>query len=495
MTSNRIIGYLICFCILLSGIPSPAQDVGKIYYLDGQNGNDTYDGTTISHPWKSLERLNKVTFQPGDQILFKAGTEFNGQFEPKGSGSAENPIVVDRYGEGEDPVIHGKGETQQTIFLKNVEYWEINHLEITNQGEQPKAGRNGITILAWNYGEMNHIHLKNLTIRDVNGSTVKSEGGGNGIHWNCGGDSIPSRLVDLLIEDCHIYRCHRNGITGNGNIDRNKWYPSLGVVIRGNLIEEVPGDGIVPIACDGALVEKNIFRRGTDLLEMEDAAAGIWPWSSDNTVIQYNEVSGHKAKWDAQGYDSDYNCFNTVIQYNFSHDNYGGMLLVCNDGNSLGRHYNWGTENTIVRGNVSINDGLRPYPTRPGWFAPIIHIAGPVKNTLIEENVMVILPKEKEEMDRTALIMDQWGEPWSDSTQFVNNIFHVMGDDLPYRIELGESENVVFEGNIFHGKFNGLPVDENERESIPDLIDDFPFPEGFPEDLKVRVIERLAEIR
>lgn len=466
---------------------SYGQNGFRSYYLDSENGNDDHSGRTDSEAWQSLDRLNEMEFRPGDQIFLKAGSEFKGQFEPQGSGSKSHPIIVDRYGEGENPVIHGQGGKQYTLLLKNVEYWEVHNLEITNQGEAERAGRNGILVLAWDYGEMHHIYLKNLTVRDVNGSRVKSEGGGNGIHWNCGGDSLRSRFVDLRIEDCHIYRCHRNGITGNGNIDRNRWYPSLGVVIRGNLIEEVPGDGIVPIGCDGALVEWNVMRRGTDLLGMEDAAAGIWPWSSDNTLIQYNEVSGHKAKWDAQGFDSDYNCFNTVIQYNFSHDNYGGMLLVCNDGHSLGRHYNRGTKNTVVRGNVSINDGLRPYPTRPGWFAPVIHIAGPVKNTLIEENVMVMCRKSKAEMDRTVLMMDQWGEPWSDSTRFVNNTFYVADDDRPYRFELGESSNVVFEGNVFHGNFTGRPDDRNERSLSRDVLEDFPFPIGFPEELKERV--------
>lgn len=69
-----------------------------------------------------------------------------------------------------------------------------------------------------------------------------------------------------------------------------------------------------------------------DMLPDTEAAAGIWPWSCDNTLVQFNEVSGHKAPWDAQGFDSDWNCRGTVIQYNYSHDNYGGLVLVCNDG-------------------------------------------------------------------------------------------------------------------------------------------------------------------
>ena len=134
-----------------------------------------------------------------------------------------------------------------------------------------------------------------------------------------------------------------------GYSTRDFWYPNRNVVVRNNLIEEVPGDGIVPIGCDGALIEYNIMRNCTDLLPDGEYAAGIWPWSCDNTLIQYNEVSDHKAPGDAQGYDSDNNCNNTIIQYNYSHDNEGGFLLICDTGESV-MPENIGTNNTIIRG-------------------------------------------------------------------------------------------------------------------------------------------------
>ena len=139
-----------------------------------------------------------------------------------------------------------------------------------------------------------------------------------------------------------------------------------------------------------------------DILSHEEAAAGIWPWSSDNTLIQYNEVSGHKAKWDGQGYDSDYNCIGTTIQYNYSHDNYGGFLLICNNGFSFKGSGNIGTKQTIIRHNISINDGIRPYPTkRKGDFSPVFHITGPTENTYIHNNI-IILPKNT--LDNTIVL-------------------------------------------------------------------------------------------
>ncbi|WP_278704112.1 right-handed parallel beta-helix repeat-containing protein [Parabacteroides goldsteinii] len=478
-----VLALLLCAC----------TSTQRTFYVDSITGDDANKGASPTEAWKSLDKLNQQVFEPGDRILFKSGTEYVGQFEPKGSGSEGKPVMVDKYGDGGKPILHGDGQKQHTILLEGLEYWELNNLEVTNKGEKPDPGRNGIIIYAWDKGDVHHIHLKNLTVRDVNGSCIKNEGAGNGIYWHNGGDEVPTRFVDLLIENCHIYRCQRNGITGNGNSGRDKWFPSLNVVIRGNLIEQVPGDGIVPIACDGALVEHNIVRDSPDLLRIEDAAAGIWPWSCDNTIIQFNEVSGQNAKWDGQAFDSDYNCRNTVIQYNFSHDNAGGFVMVCNEGNTLGEPYNIGTENTIIRHNVSINDGLRAYPTRPGWFSPVIHISGPAKQTAIEENVIVIMKKPSPEIDRSVLIMDNWGGPWPENTVFNKNIFYVINDDLEYKFITGSSKSTQFDGNVFYGNFINKPDDRNAIEKEPDFTSGFPFHENFPDYLREKVIKRLKQ--
>lgn len=44
------------------------------------------------------------------------------------------------------------------------------------------------------------------------------------------------------------------------------------------------------------MIEYNVMRDCPDMLPDTEAAAGIWPWSCDNTLVQFNEVSGHKAR-------------------------------------------------------------------------------------------------------------------------------------------------------------------------------------------------------
>ena len=142
---------------------------------------------------------------------------------------------------------------------KNQEYWEICNLEITNTGSTP-AKRRGVHVLADNSGDLHHIHLQNLTIHDVNGTDDEKVNGG--IHYRAMGDSKPSRFIDLRIEDSHIAHVDRSGIFGWSNHwQRSKWYPSLGVVIRKNVLDDIGGDGIANVATDGALVEYNVVSR------------------------------------------------------------------------------------------------------------------------------------------------------------------------------------------------------------------------------------------
>ncbi|MFY9150549.1 MAG: right-handed parallel beta-helix repeat-containing protein [Prolixibacteraceae bacterium] len=447
------------------------------YYVDSDSGNDSNSGKSPEKAWASLEKVNSTEFKPGDQIFFKADTKYFGQLEVNGNGTETAPIIINSYGDGVKPAIHGKGQKRYTVLLHNVEYWEVNNLEITNKGTDREAGRRGIIISAEDFGECHHIILDSLEIHDVNGSLVKKDGGGSAILWKNGGYSINTRFVGLVIENCHLHHCGRNGINSKGYTQRNNWFPSIGVIIRNNLLEQIPGDGIVPIGCDGAIVENNIMRDCPDILSHEEAAAGIWPWSSDHTIIQYNEVSDHRAKWDGQGFDSDYNCKGTIIQYNYSHDNYGGFLLICNNGETYGSIGNIGTDNTIIRFNVSINDGIRPYPTkRESWFSPAIHITGPVENTRIYNNVFVIPEKTTKDGDQTIVQMDNWGGPWPENTFFANNIFYVE-EKADFHFE--GDENTKFDNNCFYGKFENLPDDPAAIFEDPQFVNVAARGEGF----------------
>ena len=410
--------YTFCLAFLIS-----SSLLAKTYYVNATIGDDNNSGTSETKAWKTLWKVNQQVFKPGDKILFAAGTSFLGTLKFKGSGKKGKPILVDRYGKGGNPIINGLGWSEATLLLYNVEYWEVRNLEITNQGKEPKAKRRGVIVRAENFGDCHHIILEGLEIHNVNGVLEKKKGGGSGILWENKGAIVKTRFIDLQILNNYIHHCERNAINSRGNSKRTEWHPSIGVVVRGNLIENVPGDGIVPIGCDGAIIEYNVIRNGVDSMPIGDAAAGIWPWSSDNTLIQFNEVSDHRAKWDGQSYDADFNCIGSTFQYNYSFDNWGGFMLICNNGKTLGQPHNVGTEDTKIHYNLSINDGLRTYKAHnKRFFSPIFHITGPVKNTAIHHNIIIIPEKPVKEIENTLIEFGDWGDSYPSVTSFEDNI-------------------------------------------------------------------------
>ena len=442
-----------------NAVSAHAAGGGADYYVNCGSGSDSNSGTSPAAAWKSLDKVNATTFHPSDRLLFKSGCSWTGQLWPKGSGAAEHPILIDHYGGDVLPAINGAGLAEDAVLLKNQEYWEIRNLVITNTGSTPGV-RSGVNLIAENIGDLHHLYLEGLHIHDVNGSEKEKANGG--ISYHAMGDSKPSRFVDLRIEGNWISHVDRSGIFGwSTHWVRSKWYPSLGVVIRKNVLDDIGGDGIVNVATDGALVEHNVVSRASQ--RSQDYNVGIWPWSADDTVIQFNEVYGTKGQHDAEGFDSDWNSRNTIIQYNYSHDNEGGFLLICNEGSQRPED-SAGNVGTIVRYNISQNDHHRG-----------IKLSGPVKNTLIYNNTIYVGKGE----DVAVVLHTDW-TGWAADTYFYNNIFYVEGTArIGYGVKgnedgsyvsapgPGKSTNNVYDYNVYYGV---APADDRHAVTSNPLL-------------------------
>ncbi len=93
---------LLLFCILIP-VLSPATN----YYVSN-SGNDSNSGTSAELPWRTLEKVNNFfKLEPGDQILFKRGDQWNGEIIVRQSGLKGKPITYGAYGSGENPKIYG----------------------------------------------------------------------------------------------------------------------------------------------------------------------------------------------------------------------------------------------------------------------------------------------------------------------------------------------------------------------------------------------------
>ncbi len=217
----------------------PVSLFARTYYIDSNTGNDINNGLSPARAWQSLNKVNSYSFSPGDTILFKSGAEWTGILHLKGTGSESKPIVVDKYGGNELPLIRGDGrEYPYVIYLDNVQYYEVNNLEITDAGKDSADVKSGVYVYNSNSGTNRHIHLKKLFIHDITGFCNHEKGYGDAINWYCQADQQKTNFDDLLIEDCRMERIERNGIWGwTDHWKRDNWYPSTNVVIRNNISE------------------------------------------------------------------------------------------------------------------------------------------------------------------------------------------------------------------------------------------------------------------
>lgn len=341
-------------------IPCAAQN--KTYFV-AADGDDNASGLTIASAWKTLDKVNSMTFQPGDKILLKSGDTWHGQLSLKGSGEKGNPILLSKYGGDERPVINMGNAEGACVRLFNQSWWEIDNIEVTS-GAPPVLGigRQGIVaIIKGGNQHIEHIVIRNCFIHDIWGQLggdseycgynscgilVQIQDEKNG--WGLNKNSINTTLDDVLVEYNRIERVDKCGIVVRGCKNA--------LNVRHNFMENLGGDGIFVGGCYKGVIEHNIAKRTcmrSGYLDLKGGenwwphTAAIWIQDADETVMQYNAVydTGRQPKnGDGFAYDFDFNCNKCIVQYNYSRNNHGFLLL-------MGK-----TSENIARYNISEND-------------------------------------------------------------------------------------------------------------------------------------------
>jgi hypothetical protein len=446
----------ILFCI------SASVAAAGTFYVDSVSGNDLHAGSAPASAWKTLAKVNATILKPGDRVLLKSGGRWTGQLVPRGSGAAGAPVIIDRYGKGPLPRIDAEGSFEDAVRLYNVQFIEVRNLEVTNRGER-SANRRGVHIFLDNFGTGKHIVVSGLYVHDVNGSNGDGDNAkdNGGIIFRTNGDKTPSRFDGLLIERNIVWKVDRSGIAAQSyHWPRTRWFPSLHVVIRDNFVNDIGGDGIVPWVTDGVLVEHNVALHCNRRAGSYNA--GIWPWSADNSLFQLNEAAYTHTTRDGEGFDSDYNSRNTLFQYNYSHDNEGGFLLICTPGDRNPAE-NIGNIGTEIRYNISRNDRTR-----------IFHLSGG-ERTSVHDNFVY----SGKGLDVRVLLVSSWNG-WADGAEFRGNTFYMDGTgryghetkrnaDGTFEIApgWGPAKNIVFDGNHYVGRQIDPPPDAHGTHGKP----------------------------
>ncbi len=76
-------------------------------YYFANKGNDNNSGNSPEQAWRSLERIQDIKLEPGDEIYFKCGDVFEGSLTLNTAGTGESPVIISSYGEGGKPVLSG----------------------------------------------------------------------------------------------------------------------------------------------------------------------------------------------------------------------------------------------------------------------------------------------------------------------------------------------------------------------------------------------------
>lgn len=350
-------------CLFLGVLHAVSQ--AATYHLDSVSGDDTADGRSPATAWRSLAKANSVVYQPGDSLLLKSGAAWTGRLRPQGSGTAAARIRIDRYGDGPKPAIHGGGIAGGAVTLENREYWTIRNLEITNNGtSEPK--KMGINVRNDCVGTLSGIEVRDCDIHDVTGVMNNyidgKESGGIVFQVTVSNLAVPSRWENIVIEGNTIRKVIREGILLqslwiNKPQDPNSswqgagpYLPSDHVRIASNTLEDIGGDGIIPWCVRNGIIEYNLVRRANNN-SLGQGHAGLWPYFCEDMIMQFNEVCETKTAYDGMAFDFDNSDQRCIYQYNYSHDNEGGFLNMCCDGNGNGN---------IARFNISRNDGCIP---------------------------------------------------------------------------------------------------------------------------------------
>lgn len=432
-----------------------------VYFVDSVNGSDANCGKSRQSAFKTVEKINGILLHGGDKVLFKAGQEYPGCLIPKRADD-DGLVIFDRYGVGAKPVIVGDGEA--AVDICDINRVELHNIAITNHN-----GLFGIRVINIAGGEMQHIHITDCHIYDVYGGHEQFRIYTGGIVFTSGKEN-PAWFRDILVEDNYVHDVCRTGVilhtywsnrpwatwAENQYVsDTENWYPSYEVIWRGNKIERPAGDAMVLIGAIEPLMEWNVAYHVMNDPKPPCANAGIWPQSTEHCVVQYNEVGyAHKPKGcdDAQGFDVDLSCRNTVIQYNYSHDNEGGFLLLCELHNTA----DYGYRGTIVRNNLSVNDGKVK--------GELMALVGPVRGVTIENNTFYTTGNLKR-------LIQVWTNDGTDQAKDVtlrNNLFISNGSGNEYNLCNGE--DFKFENNLYWGEYREpAPGEINARIKNPQL--------------------------
>ena len=323
-------------------------------YFISPKGHDANSGTSPQSAWRSLARANSHRYSPGDTLLLEGGHTFaGGLYFHQGNLSGDGaPLVVSSFGEGRATIAAGTG---YGFYAHNVAGIEIHNLNFQGSG-YTRNTNHGILF----YNDLpGDVKLPHVVIDQVEVSGFRKSGITLGA-WNGNSGFRDARIIAAVVHDIdsvgiNVYGefdhtktgyAHRNIYVGHCHV-----YNIYGLILP----DKHSGSGIVLSDVDGGTIEHSVVHTSGMQNKNCGGPIGIWAWDANNINIQYNEAYNMSAGsgCDGGGFDLDGGVTNSVMQYNYSHDNDGAGFLIA--------QFEWARpmRNNIIRYNISENDGRK----------------------------------------------------------------------------------------------------------------------------------------
>ncbi len=344
----------------------PGAGTGTTYYVS-PTGNDANDGKSTSTPWKTLTKINNTTFAPGDTVLLQGGATFTGCLvfgSGKVKSTADAPFTLGSYGTGSfqlNASATNCTETKAAITISGINGFVLNKAKLVGNNGGAKYGvwiRNTGVTSPISKG----VRIQNSDISGFYAASVSDFGGEIFLDGTYGGGLDDVKILNNTLHgSLGPTSPDENGINGfaaNNNISN--------VLYQGNVIYHMGGkagapngtvgNGIILNGVNGGVAQHNIVYSSGRNTTTCGGPAGIWAYKASNITIQYNEVydiapvgaPGNGCDWNA--FDLDASVTNSVVQYNYSHNNFGAAFLAYLDTTGA-----W-SSNTY-RYNISEKDG------------------------------------------------------------------------------------------------------------------------------------------
>jgi Right handed beta helix region len=456
------------------------------YFVNSAIGSDEHPGTSAKQPFRSVEKINRLSLKPGDRVLFAATQVFSGELRLVGvQGLANNPIVVSSYHTGNaksDRVlnfsINAKGKPNG-VLIEDCSYIIVKHATIEAdgyEGDRPEeqSMRVGVMINASPGKICRNIHLDSLEIKNIyfenkgfvrNPAEVKTENGTQRYGWGIRlmATQPTAQITQVEISHCRIRDVSHTGIKLTGANKNIHW-----IRIYENDIAYTGGPGMQMSEVKNIHVHHNAVDHSGSNNDSRKwgRGSGLWTWSASEVLIEHNSFTNANGPGDSAGAHVDYNCDHVVLQYNFSARNAGGFCEI------LGNNYN-----CAYRYNVSVNDGHR-IKGENGAFqeGKIFWLSGyqgnqkprkgPVNSYFYNNTIFV----DSSITARVAI------DGTSRGILIANNIFCIMGRSKTvlgdqYKADDGSSSlsgPVLFENNLWYSA-NSWPSDAGIKDASPKM--------------------------